>query len=393
MEASSSGPSDTATFSFTVQNPIFPPTLISPAPAAYSPARLYDFTWSSSGDSYTLYIATDTQMVNLVRVYSNLLDTAFTMPAADSLVDGIYYWAVRSFVGADSSSLQLAPYLIGVDNVPPVSLDPVSPDGSSYLNDPNVTLVFQAASANSPQVIAPEFNVVEASTSPDFSTDLIRLDSLTDFTVSLAGLLSENRWYWHVERIDAAGNSSGFSTTASFLIDTTTPAVPTLVSPADGATVGSDTIVFHWNGSPPVGHATAPEYYFVHVSSDSLFGEYNIFASFVYSDSLALSSSILTNQTRYYWRVKGLDSAGFFSNYSAGQAFDFVQYICGDIDNSGGNIDIADLTMLVDHLFISFNPLPIPQAADVDANGLVDVADLTKLIDHLFINFVPLTCQ
>ena len=62
----------------------------------------------------------------------------------------------------------------------------------------------------------------------------------------------------------------------------------------------------------------------------------------------------------------------------------------GNIDGDGG-IDIADLTVLIDHLFINFPELICPDEANVDGDpaGNVDIADLTKLIDHLFISFVP----
>ncbi|RMH01685.1 MAG: hypothetical protein D6706_01510, partial [Chloroflexi bacterium] len=58
--------------------------------------------------------------------------------------------------------------------------------------------------------------------------------------------------------------------------------------------------------------------------------------------------------------------------------------------------DVADLTLLVDHLFISFAALPCPDEANIngDPGGTVDISDLTALIDHLFISFTPTApCQ
>ncbi|RMF94466.1 MAG: hypothetical protein D6741_12600, partial [Planctomycetota bacterium] len=69
----------------------------------------------------------------------------------------------------------------------------------------------------------------------------------------------------------------------------------------------------------------------------------------------------------------------------------------GNINGDPGDIvDVADLTTLIDHLFISFTPLGCPEEGNVngDPNGDVDVADLTSLIDHLFISFTPTAaCQ
>ena len=69
----------------------------------------------------------------------------------------------------------------------------------------------------------------------------------------------------------------------------------------------------------------------------------------------------------------------------------------GNVDADQTNtIDIADLTFLIDHLFINFTTLPCPSGANVngDPGGVVDIADLTALVDHLFIGFGPTaSCQ
>lgn len=69
----------------------------------------------------------------------------------------------------------------------------------------------------------------------------------------------------------------------------------------------------------------------------------------------------------------------------------------GNIDlDPFGTVDIADLTFLIDHLFINFPELPCTDQANIDGDleGKVDIADLTMLIDHLFINFPQLPfCQ
>ncbi|RME23301.1 MAG: hypothetical protein D6800_10040 [Candidatus Zixiibacteriota bacterium] len=80
---------------------------------------------------------------------------------------------------------------------------------------------------------------------------------------------------------------------------------------------------------------------------------------------------------------------------------DSCDYCCigrtGNVNYDPQDIcDVADLTFLIDHLFINFTALPCPPEANIngDAFGIVDVADLTVLIDHLFINFTPCApCQ
>lgn len=69
----------------------------------------------------------------------------------------------------------------------------------------------------------------------------------------------------------------------------------------------------------------------------------------------------------------------------------------GNIDNDINEVtDIADLTFLIDHLFISLLPLACPEEGNIDGDnaGVVDIADLTFLIDHLFISLtLTAVCQ
>ncbi len=65
--------------------------------------------------------------------------------------------------------------------------------------------------------------------------------------------------------------------------------------------------------------------------------------------------------------------------------------IVGNVDcDNAESVDIADLTRLVDNLFISFAPLCCGEEANVDGLPGVDIGDLTRLVDHLFISFQPL---
>ncbi|MBI5267649.1 MAG: hypothetical protein HY851_10495, partial [candidate division Zixibacteria bacterium] len=64
----------------------------------------------------------------------------------------------------------------------------------------------------------------------------------------------------------------------------------------------------------------------------------------------------------------------------------------GNIDcDPGLNVDIADLSRLIDNLFISFDPLCCDSAANIDGDpgGGVDISDLSRLIDYMFISFTP----
>ncbi len=60
----------------------------------------------------------------------------------------------------------------------------------------------------------------------------------------------------------------------------------------------------------------------------------------------------------------------------------------GNVDGDEAQmVDIGDITVLIDHLFISQDPVGCPNEADLDrSGGVLDIGDLTILIDRLFIN-------
>lgn len=64
---------------------------------------------------------------------------------------------------------------------------------------------------------------------------------------------------------------------------------------------------------------------------------------------------------------------------------------CSDMSNQ--TVDIQDLQMLIEHLFISFVPICCTEEADIaphpTPDGNVDIADLQRMIEYLFISFVP----
>ncbi|MFZ5981520.1 MAG: M4 family metallopeptidase, partial [Candidatus Zixiibacteriota bacterium] len=74
--------------------------------------------------------------------------------------------------------------------------------------------------------------------------------------------------------------------------------------------------------------------------------------------------------------------------------FDCILYICGDANCSEGEPDIADITRIIDYLYISHAPLCEPLAADVnDSGGDPDISDITQLINHLYLDKRDLVCQ
>lgn len=62
----------------------------------------------------------------------------------------------------------------------------------------------------------------------------------------------------------------------------------------------------------------------------------------------------------------------------------------GNVNNDGqGDINLTDLTELVNHLFVTFEPLACPAAANTTGDAACDLtlSDLTRLVNKLFVTF------
>lgn len=62
----------------------------------------------------------------------------------------------------------------------------------------------------------------------------------------------------------------------------------------------------------------------------------------------------------------------------------------GNVNADAGNVvNLSDLTVLINNLFVTFDPLPCVAEANVngDAGCSINLSDVTKLVNHLFVTF------
>lgn len=117
-------------------------------------------------------------------------------------------------------------------------------------------------------------------------------------------------WYWQVRSVDAAGNTSVWTTPWKVTIDTVAPDAPTLNSPANGAVVPGATLTQSWNASvsSDVDHYIYESYN--NASATSL-RWHELFSS----STLSKTATNVANST-FWWRVKAVDTAGNVSAWS-----------------------------------------------------------------------------
>jgi hypothetical protein len=382
-------------FTLVVYNPLFPPELVSPESGYYSQDRTPEFSWDGEADSSVLHVASNYGMTANLLVYRGLTANTFVLPDADSLEDGWYYWGVKRYLDPDSSSLQRYPHSFGVDNLPPLPIDPDRPRDGTYLSDANVVFIFKQENTAHPPNIAPEYGIFQLARDSAFTIDVTTIQPLdTSLTYTPGAPLGLGRWYWRVWNTDDAGNDAATAPTRTFLVDTAAPAAPLLLEPADGNTLEDDTVTWRWSlpGDPPA-YETAPEYFFIHISSEPDFSDWGTYTGFLAADSLRLSRSTFQEFQAYHWRVKAYDSAGLYSDFSDIWRFNLGVGICGDL-NDDLIVTLSDISRLIDHVYISKLPLENPVFGNVNGSldGNITLSDITRLIDHVYISKLPLDC-
>ncbi len=208
----------------------------------------------------------------------------------------------------------------------------------------------------------------------------------TSFGQVGAALTENARFWWRVRSYDGF-EYSPWSPANRFRMNAQqqSPSAFGLVYPADEETIFDMLPTMSWTASTDPDPSDFVRYKMEISLTPS-------FSFVLVKDSLTTNSYALTDSlffgTHYYWRVTARDATGL-TVASIPSSGDFWTWELGDVDYSHST-DIGDLTMLVDHLFISFDPILPLKLADLNGDCSVDIGDLTVLVDHLFISFAPL---
>ena len=98
-----------------------------------------------------------------------------------------------------------------------------------------------------------------------------------------------------------------------------------------------------------------------------------------YEEANVITVPQVNEATAKYWNVVHYD------NQSGWQPYAGIEYLPGDV-NSDGNVNITDVTMLV-NMLATGNPLAsVYPAADLDANGVINITDVTMLINQVMLS-------
>ena len=277
------------------------PVIISTAAVAGVVGQLYSYDVNATGSpapTYSLLVFPAGMTINPA---SGLIQ--WTPGAA-----GDFNVSVQALNTAGSDTQSYAIHVTLLPQVPTL----ISPPTASLTADDTPTFVWSSTAGGGGTY------TLQYATNAPFTTGLVTVSGLaaTTYTVPGGSPLADGIWYWHVQAVDAASNASGYQTTPfSLTVDTTPPAIPTLLSPANLAVLNDNTPALSWTTTAGPGGTYTLEYAIdpLFVTAVTIPG----FAGPPYTVVIPLADG------DYYWHVSATDQAGNESAYQ-GAAFRFT---------------------------------------------------------------------
>jgi hypothetical protein len=281
-------------------------------------------------------------------------------------------------------------YFAGEGFLPPIL---VYPEDLSYVNDDTPLFQWSAAGKGSdPSVITYR---LQYSTDVDFISNVTTVSDIAETYYQVPGgdPLDQMTYYWRVQAVKEAGDSTGYQDPFAFTVDTETPDIPMMIHPAEDSLLCGTTPTFEWSAVLKDDiTSTAPVGYTLQYSTSADFT-----TGVTTVDSLADNSYDVPGSGAlgplfvHYWRVQAFDLAGNYSGYP-GIPFSFSVYILGDA-NHDGEVHLGDPIHLLNYLFKG-GPDPIPfQAGDANSDGEVELGDAVYLLNYLFKDGPPPVCD
>ncbi len=252
-----------------------------------------DVSWMEDkvASSYQVQVSDSAQFSSFIIDTSGVSQTTFTLAGLQHLHR--YYWRVRSEDSRGNSDWSDA-FSFTIRDAAPDEVTLLSPADSTQ--DVNLPVSFkwsQIANASSYQI--------KISTTQKFS---ISIDStVTDTSLKLHRLNSDQAYYWKVRAVNKTGTSR-WSGAGYFTTNIEVPGIPELINPEDEE-MRTSTVNFGWNKTPRTAH------YSLQVTETATFEDLVIDSTHIVGVSLKAEN--LEEATTYYWRVRGENRAGYGS--------------------------------------------------------------------------------
>ncbi|MCS4434334.1 fibronectin type III domain-containing protein [Aquiflexum gelatinilyticum] len=283
------------------------PTLLSPSNGAKDLSLSPSLQWNAvtGAKTYRIQISKESSFGTILIDNSTLTGNTYQ---ANNLEEGVtYYWRVNAANEAGNSIFSSAwSFQTKISLKAPVAPTLINPSDKSTGLATTLKLSWSA-------VTGAENYTLELSKNADFSSLVINNNSLKTNEFTVSGLQEDTQYYWRVRATNSAG-SSPYSTVWTFrtVKPIVAPAVPTLLSPSNGAKDVSTTTSLQWNA------VTGAKTYRIQISKESSFGTILIDNATLTGNTFQANN--LEEGVTYYWRVNAANEAGI-SIFSSAWSF------------------------------------------------------------------------
>ncbi|OLD69707.1 MAG: hypothetical protein AUI33_08895 [Ignavibacteria bacterium 13_1_40CM_2_61_4] len=270
-----------------------PPALIAPPNGASNVPTTVSLSWNAStgATSYRVQLSADQTFGSTIFDSSGI--TATSVTPRGLLTSTLYYWRVDAANAAGTTGWSSVWSFTTVPAPPPTPALQ-SPPNNATGQPTSLSLIW------SPSAGASAYRL-QLSVSSIFATTVIDDSSITDTSRQSGALSNGTPYYWRVEARNAGG-WSGWSPAWTFTTSPATPGVPTLQSPANGATNQPAILTLIWNTVPG-----ASGYWLQLATSPA-------FTVIIRNDSLLTATAdqvgTLADSTTYSWRVRARNAGG-----------------------------------------------------------------------------------
>lgn len=344
-------------------------SLLTPANGATNVSRKPTVTWGVAqfAQSYTLKIDNDPAFgspeVDVTTGFNSYSYTGSPFPAATQI-----FWKVTA--NNDLGSTPSTPVSASFTTIS-------DPPGAFSLNLPADNAMGAALTPNftwTSSPLAEEYRI-RIDDNADFSSPIVDFTTTLATFVPGAPLAPNTQHYWTVTAINPIGSVVSTPSSRTF---TTMGAAPTgfnLISPPDGPNISTFTPTLVWSMS---GGASS---YTVQVDEDPGFGSPEIDQTGIPGTSYMLPFGPLTNQTRYYWRVYGVNGAG--STLSTPSAFSFGLAVppCAGDANEDQMVNFDDINSVIAFWLTNYGP-GNTGPGDANHDGVVNFVDISNVISN-----------
>lgn len=275
----------------------------------YTPALDWN-DQSPSPDHYQVQVATASNFsASSIWYDETRTNSDFTIPS--NLTPGkTYYWRVRAFNGLSQSSAWSLVRNFKTGWLPPSSLN--SPNNGEQLLNKRPTFSWAAVSN------AASYNL-RVSKNSSLSSPQINVNVNGTSYIHTADLTANTVYYWSV-RTNGTNGPSAWSEIRTFTT-ANPPSTPALSLPANNALNSDYKPLFKWSV------ATVPagidfDHYQIQVDDDPAFGSPAVDENnYTRTTPQYQPTNNLASNTKFYWRVRALNTLGHYSAWSVSRYF------------------------------------------------------------------------